>query len=579
MHKLIIKNGLNLLTIGLFGFCYLSFYHPDLTETVLFSQNFNIKNFYLSCGDECVYFPLIYLFFYLWSFLGKIVFNPNLADPIALEIGLLVEPEFFLFNKLFIVLLFIASVFLVNKIAKKIILDNRGIAAQIYLYSPFSFFAIFIYAGYDVIIVFLCLLAIYFYLKNHVKICFLLLSVSLSFKFFSILFAFSLLAILKEKVLQKVLYFLILASVPLIQFFLFKDDPSFLTSTFALVDRNSTNSNISFNPSILVLCTYFFWILALHFSDRLKNIFQDENFIYLPFVSFLFLFFYTPMQPQWIILILPYIYLLVQKNNLVRQFLYIQLLYLILFLISITNIWAGNIDLNMSDGGWFDFMRDIPYQYKDFFLDLKYNKSLFVIFFGLFYSFLLIPFLFHLKIFKSTTLKSNEKITIKLSFIAGSLILLYPFFMGLFITDDEYGVANEINIAKKIVPKNLRNNIFYDLDTGISLCEVITPMYSNLNYVEFRLDVLNKSNLDNFSFYVDSQEIASADSFNNNKSIFIKLPKSDDVNIDREFCIKNKSNDLKKIFIKKGFQTIAFEHNKVFYNQGSLGLSFLYLKE
>ena len=147
MPKLITKSKiLTLLSSVLFVLGFLNFYHPDLTATVLFSQNFNIENFYSNCDGNCTYFPLTYIIFYVWSLFGKFLFHPNLEDPAALIIGLEVEPGFFLFHKLLLVLLFFLSVFLIKKIESTLGIKNKH-AAKLFLFSPFCFFVIFFFAG------------------------------------------------------------------------------------------------------------------------------------------------------------------------------------------------------------------------------------------------------------------------------------------------------------------------------------------------------------------------------------------------------------------------------------------------
>jgi len=580
MPKLITKSKiLTLLSSVLFVLGFLNFHHPDLTGTILFSQNLNIENFYSNCHGNCTYFPLTYFIFYVWSLLGKFLFHPNLNDPTALIIGLEVEPEFFLFNKLLIVILFIGSVIILDKIAKKLIQDKEGMSSQLFLYSPFSFFVIFMFAGYDIFIVFLCLFAIHHFIKNNLKICFLILSISLSFKFFSILFALSLLALIRVKFLYKIFYALVLISIPLIQFIIFKQDPAFLDSVLALIYRNSANTHVSFNPSYIVTLLFTLWLLSLQFSIRFKNLFLSQNFIYLPYISFLFLMLFTPMQPQWIILVLPFLYMIINHSNLVKQFLFVQLIYFVLFIVSITNIWAGNVDLNLSDVSLFEVMRDNPYQYKDFFLDLHNNKLFFALFYGLFYSFFLLPIL---PLLKNISLFKGEKVVslslIKLLFIIGCLLLLYPYILSPFMSKDKFSMANELNRAKKITPLNLRNTTTYDLKENLMVCEIFSPSYPSLTFIELRLKVLGEGGLKDFNFYIDGQIIKKNKIINDNKSVFMELPSIDNKSNTKEFCIKNESTKPKQLRINKINYHLQNYSNKLIFSHGAFGLSLLHKK-
>ena len=172
-----IRNLKVVATITVFLFGFLNFYHPDLVATVLYAQDFNLDNFYQLCDGNCTYLALTYAIFYLWSWPAKFIFEPSLVDPEALMIGLQSEPGFFLFHKLLLALLFFLSVFLIKKIEARVGIKNKH-AAKLFLFSPFCFFAIFFFAGYDIFTVCLCLLAFLLYLKNRIYWCFLIFSIS-----------------------------------------------------------------------------------------------------------------------------------------------------------------------------------------------------------------------------------------------------------------------------------------------------------------------------------------------------------------------------------------------------------------
>lgn len=545
---LIYRKTQNLIIYFILFFSFISFFHPDLTGTVLSSQFFNTTNFYSLCNELCTYLPLTYFIFYLWSIPYIYFINPDLTDPTALIIGLEVEPGFFIYNKLLILVIFVISAFLLNKISAILIKDKKKLSAKLFLLSPFSYFVIFIFSGYDIFTLALCLLAIYYYLKNRIFLTFFILSISLSFKFFSILFALSLLAFIKTDISKKFFYLIVLISIPFLQVLLFYSDPLFVKSTLSLIIRNSENTNIVINLSHIVIILYLSWLCLLQFSSRFKKFFEFDNFIFLPYISFLFLFFYSPMQPQWIILILPFTFLIVSKYKIYNAFNLFQILFLFIFIISITNIWAGNIDLNLSNGGFVQSLHDLNYRYMDFYINLKNDKKLFFVFYGSFYLFFLFPFiLINKKFIKYFSYLNKINFEYKNLFILGSSLFIIPFVFASFNLKDISQINKEINSSKKLVPLNLRNFDNYLLKENHEICSVMHFHYPNPSFIEIRKILLNGNDINDFSFYLNVNKISQQNIYEDNKSIYIKLDSStQSTNI---ICLKNFSKSQKEINI------------------------------
>lgn len=546
MRYLTLKNSAFAL---IFVISFLGFYHGDFIHTVSMSTYWN-ANLYDKCRG-CNYLPLIYGLFYLWGLPLKFFTEYSFDDPYFYIIGLDTESFFFLYHKVLLVMLYAGSIFFTYKISKILKIGDPKISARIFALSPFVFFVIFIYSGYDIFSVFFSLIAIFLFIKKRIFWTFLAFSVAVSFKFFAIPIALSVLALLDEKLMKKILLGFLILSITFLQVFLFYKEPFFLEGVFHLFQRHSSNQNIIFNPAIFIGVGFSLWLFALQFNKRLKKYFMGQNFIYVPYISILFLFCYSPISPPWVILILPYLYLVVIKNNHQKPFLFLEIIFFFSFIILITNIWNRNIDLNLANNGIFVFLHNPNYLFKDFYFDFYNQPFLFIVGFGFFYVYFFLPFIlnFFNKPFLSFKLNINQLINIR--FLIPALFFLTPFITSPFFNQTN-DFAKNLNSSRQFVNSNDRSDLFL-LNKGSSICELLNPPYSNLEFIAMRIP-FNFSELNediSFSYYFQDSFENISESYFDNKSLYLRLRKvivESDKSL--QFCIHNNSNEDINLFVK-----------------------------
>jgi hypothetical protein len=556
----------------IFIFAFVGFYHGDFIHTVI-NSTFWSNNLYEVC-EGCHYFPLIYWLFYLWSIPIQLISSRSFSDPQAYIIGLETDPLFFLYNKFLLIILFFASTYLIFIIAKILKIDQPKLPALIFALSPFTFFSIFIYSGYDIFSVFFSLLGIFLFLKKRIFYSFIIFSISLSFKLFSIVIALSLLALLKDKFIKKFGIGLLLLSFLAFQIILFYDEPNFIDEITYLLRRHSVNNSIPFSPSLIVAIGFFIWLLLLNFSSRVKIFFNGKNFILVPYISILFLYCYSPIAPPWTILCLPYVYLFVVKIKHEKLFLLFEIFFFVIFCIMVSNIWSRNIDLSIGNYGPYNFLHNPSYLYKNIYIDLGNNHLLFFLGFCSLYLFFLIPIV--LTFFRNSYkfFKWNLSKIIYLRFTFTAVFFLLPFIISPFLKQDN-DFLNNLNSDRMYVYSYYRNDL-YTLNPNSYICELAQVPFSGLEYISMRIpfDYNTKYADIQFNIFHKKNYMIISQTYFDNKSLFLKIPETISDNTEPiQFCIYNNSDSDLNFFVNnnnteiksiKGYKTFV-EKNMPFY--------------
>ena len=583
------KNFRTLLLFSIILFVFVSFIHPDLIHTTVMSTYWN-QNLYSVCNG-CNYLPLIYFIFYLWSMPFQIINPVSISDPQLFIIGLETNPTFFIYNKVLVAIIFFISIYLADKIYhlldnNKHQSENKKLVFKLLLFSPFSFFIIFLFGGYDVFALFFILLGIYLFLRKHYYLSFIIFSISLSFKFFSIVIIISFIAFIRESILKKIIFSVIALSIPILQIAFFYNDPIFLKGISQLVVNRSKNSNLFFNPSMIVALFFLIWILFLNYSNNFKKLFSDRDFIYIPYIALLFLFSFSPISPQWIILIIPFILVTIilnqTKNTNIHSFIFIEGIFYLIFLILITNIWYRNIDLLMGNFGLFEFFQNPNFLYKDIYVDFNNNVYLNYFFFAALYGFFFIPLvikIFNLKInFKHLVLfKINDLIFYRFIFL--SLFTLTPFLLSALQVFPNDKFNQELNSTRSQLYSNGMNEIY--LLTGASkICELLISPYDNLSFISLRSatfmeDSFSKSS---FSLILGDNERQIYDIRSDGKYFYLKLPEPINKSKEIHLCIKNESKLNIKLMTNQNDKFFINKHGYKTFNDKSLALSLFFIK-
>lgn len=321
--KLLMWGSLFLLSI----FMFISLYYPDIYITYHYSLTFLdcIKNgelldFYKislqsqnELGFAATYFIPIYIVFAIWNFPIWIITR--------LE-GVPDENIFcLLWSKGLIVVFAVASVYVLVQIMKK--LSYQEIEYTVFLFASSLLLVCpsLAMSQYDIIECFFILCGIYFYLKDE-KISWrvlLFFSIAVSMKLMA-LFIFFILVLLTEKQILRIavlmLESLLVTVVTMIPFWGngYRDCANTLNQGF--FDRLFTSvipggvSNLSiFWIGFTAICLLAYLQRAKHPNEIVKQLIWCSTFI------FVLLFSFVLCHPQWIVLFLPFLILLIMENK------------------------------------------------------------------------------------------------------------------------------------------------------------------------------------------------------------------------------------------------------------------------
>jgi hypothetical protein len=109
-------------------------------------------------------------------------------------------------------------------------------------------------------------------------------------------------------------------------------------------------------------------IALFNYKNKNKKVFYKTS-VYIPYLSYLSLFLTTKFHPQWIILIMPFIFMTYTfQTNKGNQIAWIESIGFTSFIFLIINIWKNNIDQKMiSQGPLSQLLPNPQFMMADFF--------------------------------------------------------------------------------------------------------------------------------------------------------------------------------------------------------------------
>lgn len=537
----------SLIVVFLFFVALVGFWHPDFMHTTIYST-FIDNDLYQKC-QGCNYLPLIYFLFDLWQMPFELITGYDFTDPLQFIIGLKKAPYFFLYNKIMIVVAFFISAYFLSKISQALNISQPQKISTLYLLSPFCFFVIFIYAGYDIFAILFALMATHYFVGKRFNLAFLLFSISLSFKFFTVVIALTFLAHLRQSFTKKCMWLLTIFSVPLVQIFLYKNDPFFLEGIFALVFKNSSNQHLILNPAAFIAVSYVLWLVLLHFNERFNSLFDKQNIVFLPYVSILFLFCFSPIAPQWIVIILPFFYLIFLKEGFEKSLPIIELLFFVIFFTLIINIWPRGIDSNLATYGFINFFYSPRFLLKDVWLDLNNHLILVYLGYGFFYLYFFTPFLikFGFKKFKFLKALTAIKVSTVNVFIICSLFIFVLYGFANVLTGSKGSFYGDLNQMSRLTYSYDHSQPFV-LKSEATVCNVINNPYNRLQAIELRTKI-NSDLAEKIQFFyvLNQQEMKFDTVITDARSVFLKINDPLAPRQEIQVCILNK-NDQNFVF-------------------------------
>jgi len=432
--------------------CFLLFQHSDLFHTSSSSYAYfkgHFSDFYdynksVIGGND--YLPLIYVIFAIWNIPLYLFGLMHDVAGTGIQLGI-VE---LVWTKSLIAVFYFGTMFLVYKIASFISgeKEESKTIAVVFVSSPIAFFAAFIFGQYDIIGVFFTMLGFYFYLKNeHAKFSFFL-SLAISLKFFAVIIYIPLLLLAEKRILHLVKNGLIALSATVLQVLFYLNNEAFRGNIFSLAGGKASGliklelSRLNNSPYLII----FFSIICIYCFIKESNTTaeKNKNAIYISLISYITMFSTVIWHPQWFIILMPFWalnYLYVKDKA--KSYLF-DIVGMFSFIYIVVNKFPNNVDSNMlSTGAFRSFFSYIPLHNKSLFV-----KPLTTVFMGIFFVYLLSPFL--VQIFQKNNdskKESDTKNTVN--------FLRFRFFFGIaiFVLPSLFCAIAPKSIAQKIDPE------------------------------------------------------------------------------------------------------------------------------
>lgn len=413
------------------------FFDGDLMHTAKSSYalfNGHIFDFYTYNKNIVLrndYLPFIYFIFSLFNLPIYLIFGDYYQIPFFI---------FSLWNKLLLVIFFIFSVQVFNRILNVYTSNHKDInyLKSIYISSPLAIFSVFIFGGYDILGLFFLLLGFYYYLKKEILLFCILFGIAASFKFIPLVVFFPLLLIIEKNIPKLFYYSLIVFSFILLQVIIFSVDPAFqsqfLSFLIHLITDTSLNSVSGLNFIYLFIKVFFilFYLSICLFSYFYQ--YKNNNFLkyvtLISYLSFVTIFCSVKWHPQWFIYIVPFfslLYFFINKKVTCSILEMIGYLFFVWFIFNGSGL-KENVDLTMIVNGPFrDYLPNLILLGSDFYSPLLKIPAFFV-----FTLFLFSPLLFLFTNGKKITVFSSIFARfIFLRFLFFSLLILIPSFISL----------------------------------------------------------------------------------------------------------------------------------------------------
>ncbi len=319
-----------------------------------FFEDFYKASYEQSNGFYANYLPSTFIVFAIWNLplyiLGRI---PAEISSIALLNVL--------WYKLLPVIFYFITGHLVKKIAMEIgFKENRAKMCQLaFLSCPIAVYSQFIFSQYDIFMVFFIVLGLYYYYKDSMFRFALFFGIAATFKYQALAY-FLVFLVLREKRIRKLILHVIVAAIPLAIAILPNiNSPYFYRcvlgfNALSFVDGGFETGFITGISLIVAVGAYlFFWAYT-------RNITGKEEFVswslYLANGVSFCIFGFSRWNPQWFIVIVPFLVLSVFMNRHGKAHVLLMNIFIVALYIFSVNQWSGIADQEMLKGGIFKFL-------------------------------------------------------------------------------------------------------------------------------------------------------------------------------------------------------------------------------
>jgi Gpi18-like mannosyltransferase len=348
-------------SIGLMYFLAIAFFSQrhDISHTVLSSYGYlNGKIFEFYDYNKIVlggndYLPPVYIIFAIWMaplFYSGLSSAPELTSGPLTILELL--PFELLWAKFALIAAFVLSVFVFYKVASLIFKMNQkktNISTISFATSPLAFFAVGIFNQYDVFGVLFTLLGLLFLLKGRILPFTVLFGLAASFKFFALILVVPLILLYIPTWISRLKAVMVVAFIPLVFALPYISSVAFQEGVLRLVyDRGSSGSFLS-------VITFAFTIYAginlwaLHVRKTNQDLYAPM--VIISIATYALLFNSVTFNPQWLIIVSPFLALAVGYVSHPKLFLFVETVAFAAFAWYVLVSFTDNVDGTMVMNG------------------------------------------------------------------------------------------------------------------------------------------------------------------------------------------------------------------------------------
>lgn len=261
-----------------------------------------------------------------------------------------------LWGRVMVILASLISAWQINKLHKELNPNRQQAKSDLdirylFLSSPIVLFSVIVFNQYDILSVLITIIALRLYYKDRMIAFSLVMSLAICFKLFAILIFVPLLLLREKRFLHLLGYFLIGISLyALTTAFSTIFDPGYSLTQKMMskvynygdwVYATAFPGGLS-NASIFIV-TYFLLCLAAYLQHGKQCDQEKTDYVPLLFgcAAYMLFFAFVNWHPQWVIILVPFICLLMTEVNSSEMILILETVLNISFLLLFMNNWCG----------------------------------------------------------------------------------------------------------------------------------------------------------------------------------------------------------------------------------------------
>lgn len=420
--------------------CFLCFQQEDLLQTAGSSVGYlngHIFDFYEYSANNLSgtnYLPSSFLVFAIWIIPLKML---GLISVPTKAVSLVVV----FWYKLLPCVLYLISGFIMYKICGEIGFSEKKskLCSFVYLTTPIAIYSQFIFGQYDIFMVFLVLLGLYYYYKQDMLKFTIFFGIASTFKYFPLLIFIPLL-LLREKQIWKIIKSALLCLAPIaIEILMYIWSSDFREGVFGFGVTSyifKAQIDTGFSGISIILVSWMAVCGWAYFKELVEEFDFVKWSLYFSCIVVFLIFGLSMWHPQWLLFAVPFLVLSMFISKRFEFFALLDIVMMLFYVMYIVNFWTNYLDQNLFLGGIFgNLVKDrigINIMMNQIFI-IKNKDLLFSFFTGT----LLISTLF--KYPKYCANDVNESIDshwglVRIRYILGISIFIVPAFICLFVT-------------------------------------------------------------------------------------------------------------------------------------------------